>query len=387
MPTLDDTEAIALCNTPNPTARSVKRLLEWATDPPRADKIPFLLLLQTNNHLSRKGLAAGFHGAVAACAKGDPGPLWKTIEGDWDTYRVLHAIRSLAATGDKAQVERLLALCNQPLLRIHWSAIAEAAEQHGVTVTARHLQAQERIEAKRGPGDFHVQFEARKSTWPSQFDLQGKSAAKKVAKTAAKPKAGSASALPAFLDASKESHPFIQSHKQALSKKWSVGAMGPLFAAVDLAYYLYALERSSEAEDICAFLASSVAFAGNFNVWTPVGYGMCLRARLLRVAGKQGEATRALQPVLEHPFRRLPPEAEMRAEVESLPQKLRDAATTRAKKAACQDIARQLYKVSLYSEHAAAKAQGYTFLAPKALESAWQDGLRLLCERLGSGAR
>lgn len=386
---LEDEDAFRICRTPKPGAGAAKRVLRWAMTPPRPDKVAPLLLLQTDNYLNRKGLAAGFPEALDVCAALDPDALWKTIEGDWETYRVWHAIRAVGRMRDLQQTERLIALGERPILRIHWSAIKEAAAAQGMPIPAAIAAAQARLDAERGPADFHEAFLARKPSWPAELDLEtavkkpSPTGEKAMAKTAAtKPEA--ASDVPGFLDPEKEPHAFLKAHKQALQKKWSLKSMNPLFDAVDLAYYLAALGRTADAAEISGLIADSVSFSGNYNVWSPVGYAICLRARLLRQAGRAGDADAALKPVIATPMVRTPVQAQIDKDLAALPDELDKALAGTAKKAACSNAARKLYKVSWYLEFALAKVPGFGSVATGPLETLWREGLGKLAARLDS---
>lgn len=391
---LDDASAIQACRKSKPTATTAKAILQWAAASPRPDKIAWLLLLQTGNYLSRKSLDAGFTETLCACAAGDAGPLWRTVERDWETYRVWHAIRAIAHLRDKRETEKLLRLGAEPYLRIHWSAIKTAASEQGIAIPADIAEAQGRLEIQRGKADFHPWFEARKAAWPQTEDLDiqspDRAAAKGMPASSAKATAdktapaAKAGGFPDFLAPEQEENAFIKDRKQGLAKAWSLKSMNPLFDTVDLAYYLVALGRGRDAETICRLLADSVTFSGNFNIWSPVGSGIVLKARLLRAAGKAAEADAALQPVLANPFNRTPPPDQLAEQLQALPGDLEKATAHSGKKAACQSIARKLYTTTYFLEHAAARVPGYTGYPTEALEALWSRGLSLLADRIGS---
>jgi hypothetical protein len=160
--------------------------------------------------------------------------------------------------------------------------------------------------------------------------------------------------------------------------------MNPLFDAVDLAFYLAALGRNADAAEIAGLIASSVSFSGNYNVWTPVGYAICLQARLLRSAGKSDEADAALKPVITTPMNRTPPQAQIDKDLAALPGDLDKALAISAKKPACSSAARKLYTVSWYLEFAHAQVPGFGSVATAALETLWRDGMGKLAARLDS---
>lgn len=199
--------------------------------------------------------------------------------------------------------------------------------------------------------------------------------------SAADPKSA---AMPAFLDPEKETHAFLKAHKRALSKKWSLKSMNALFDGVDLAFFLAASKRDGEASEICNLLAASVSFAGNFNIWTPVGYAICLKARLLREAGKADEADAALKPVIANPFNRTPIQAQIDKDLSALPADLEKALAQSAKKASCQTVSRKLYTICWYLEMSLAKVPGFAGYPAEQLQELWRRGLPKLAARLDS---
>jgi len=191
-------------------------------------------------------------------------------------------------------------------------------------------------------------------------------------------------AVPAFLDPEKEPHAFLKARKQALFKKWSLKSMNPLFDGVDLAFFLAALKRDEESSEICNLLAASVSFAGNFNIWTPVGYAICLNARLLREAGRANEADAALEPVIANPFNRTPIQEQIDKDLWALPAALEKALAQSAKKASCQSASRKLYTVCWYLEMSLAKVPGFAGYPAEPLQELWRQGLAKLAARLDS---
>lgn len=80
-------------------------------------------------------------------------------------------------------------------------------------------------------------------------------------------------------------HPFIAKQKAVLAKKFSLKRMNDLFGYVTIAWLLVGADRVAEARAMADWLGESVAFAGDFNVWTPVSRAIALSARLARLAG------------------------------------------------------------------------------------------------------
>lgn len=195
--------------------------------------------------------------------------------------------------------------------------------------------------------------------------------------------AKSKGALPDFANPTKEDEPFVRKYKEGLCKKWSTSTMAGLFRLSDLAFYLTALGRFSEAEAVCAYLLKTVPYAGNFNLWTPVGESVALDARLKRLQGKSDSRARAaLRPILDHPFRVALPRAEASARLKALPLALTAAFAGKSRKTACEDMARKLYSICFYLEMALAKQPGYSWVPVSTLDAQWTEWVDKLGERI-----
>lgn len=88
--------------------------------------------------------------------------------------------------------------------------------------------------------------------------------------------------------------------KASLAKRWSLTRMGELFDTVELAWCLVALERTMEARELLSAVIA-VPFAGDYNIWTPVASGICLRARLARLASDSNTWQEAMARIREAP--------------------------------------------------------------------------------------
>jgi hypothetical protein len=84
-----------------------------------------------------------------------------------------------------------------------------------------------------------------------------------------------------------EPNALVAKAKRALAKKLSLTRMGSLFGLVEIGWYLAALDR---AEETCALLeevTDTIAFTGDYNIWTPVGEAICLSARCTPSAARR----------------------------------------------------------------------------------------------------
>jgi hypothetical protein len=77
--------------------------------------------------------------------------------------------------------------------------------------------------------------------------------------------------------------------------------METLYEEVDLAVHLLAEGRDVEALEVAAFLPANIAFAGNYNLWCPVGNAIAMAAFLCRKAGDEAAARSHIERLVEHP--------------------------------------------------------------------------------------
>ena len=189
--------------------------------------------------------------------------------------------------------------------------------------------------------------------------------------------------VPDFANPTKEKEPFIKVYKQGLCKKWSTSTMAALFKLTDLAFYLTALDRFAEAEEICDYMRQVAPYSGNFNLWTPVGESVSLHARLKRMQGKSATQAKAvLKPILDNPFRVALPKAEASAKLKVLPSALAEAFADKSQKRACEDMARKLYSLCFHLEMSLSKNADYAWVPVPKLEAQWKEWMSKLSNRL-----
>jgi len=99
-----------------------------------------------------------------------------------------------------------------------------------------------------------------------------------------------------------ESNKLLRAIRGTLSKRFSLKSGNSLLLVSELASYLYALDRIDEALKILTFVESNIVFNGDHNIWTPVGYSICLLSRIRKFEGDSAESTRLLNRILENPF-------------------------------------------------------------------------------------
>ena len=377
---LSDMEARTLCRMPKPTPQAIKKVIEWGKTSSAPEKIAPLLILQTNNYASRKGFDELLQQALVACAQQDQSLLWEVIERDWEPYRVLHALRALAAVGGKNNMQRLIGLGMTPILRIHWEVIQEAAQEAGIAIPQDVIEMQKVFEAQRGNSDFYEHFNARKSDWPSERDQ----VAKPVENKSSLPTKKSAPAFPAVFSAEREQNRFLKQYKSTLGRRLTFTRMEGLFEEVDLAFYLTALGRTDEALQLLTFLTGNIEFNNNYNVWTPVGYGISLQARLHRLIGDTHSAQTALERIRAHPFQVPLPREQLSEKFAVFQSELAVTAREKSSKWACQKLSRTLCTICYYLETGVADFPNSDWYPINELETLMKNGLQILYERLQS---
>jgi hypothetical protein len=118
---LSDEEARAICQSFHPTIADVRRALDWALAAPSPDKIPYILILQTDNFAFGHDFCERMIVALRACAVADPTPLLRTVGEDYEPYRIWAATKALLAMESPGILAGLVALTPEP---IGWMARA-----------------------------------------------------------------------------------------------------------------------------------------------------------------------------------------------------------------------------------------------------------------------
>ncbi|MDQ1317852.1 MAG: hypothetical protein QG588_1507 [Candidatus Poribacteria bacterium] len=377
---ITDEEAISICRTTKPTVGAIKKVIQWANDDPSPDKITLLMLLQTGNYASRKGLDELSHDAISRCAKENQSSLWETVNEDWEIYRVLHALRALASLDGKANIEKMIELGRTKILRTHWAVIQEAAKNSGILIPPDIIEEQKRLEALRGNSDFYDYFNARKPNWNAKHEQAVDNVVKNPAQHSKKP----TPVFPEVFSPVSEQNKFLRTYKSSIQRRLTFTRMEGLFEEVDLAFYLTALKRTDEALQSITFLVSNVEFNGNYNIWTPVGFGICLQERLYRLAGKNQFAETALKRIQVHPFQAESTKTHVEKDIAELQSELEDGYHEKSIRTACRKLSRTLYLICYYRETGVAGFPHSGWYSVEELERLFSDGLNKLCERLES---
>lgn len=148
---------------------------------------------------------------------------------------------------------------------------------------------------------------------------------------------------------SNEENTFVKKYKISLSKRLSLSRTKELFEAVDLAFYLVALDRQPEALSLVSFLSNNIEFPENYNIWSPVGYAICLQIRLHRMANDLVAASQCLNLIRLHPVY-VVDVSQSQQLLERFRSQLELIYAQRSSKWSCQSLSRALYKLCCIRE-------------------------------------
>ncbi len=165
---IDRNTAVLLCQTPQLSVSKMMQVLEWVETNPSAEYIQPLLILQTQNWASMKGLDQQFHRTLNPCAKISTIPLWNTIEKDYESYRIWHAIRAVVYLEDDMELRRLIDYGVNPLQEIDWRQIEEAALKRKILIPERITKFQRSFRGVQGVAERWL--EQRRTLWPKELD-------------------------------------------------------------------------------------------------------------------------------------------------------------------------------------------------------------------------
>lgn len=191
-------------------------------------------------------------------------------------------------------------------------------------------------------------------------------------------------AFPREFNPEDETDLFLRKYKMSLSKRLTLSKMKELFEETDLAYYLVALDRKQEALAVTSFLSSNVSFSGNYNIWSPVGYSICLQIRLYRLSGNFELSSKGLSLLRMYPVYVIQ-EDKIEEKLDQLRFQLNRDFLQQSPKWACQSLARILYKLCYFREVHADSLRDFNPLGLSEVENLVVDGFRKLRFRLDIG--
>ena len=163
---LSDEEAIAICRSFKPTLTDMRRALDWALAAPSPDKIPYVLILQTENFAFANRFESRMIAALTACAAGDPTPLLRTIGEDYEPYRIWAATKALLGAEKPGALAGLVALTTEAIGWMARDEITAAARRRSIRIPDEARGLSERDRAFQP----HPDQERRKQSWPKEFD-------------------------------------------------------------------------------------------------------------------------------------------------------------------------------------------------------------------------
>jgi hypothetical protein len=154
-----------------------------------------------------------------------------------------------------------------------------------------------------------------------------------------------------------------------------------LFEEVLLAVFLEAAGRSGEALQIVTFLGHHFEFTGDLAQWKPVAMGICLQARLLRIAKRAELAQNAMQRLASQPFLSEKSD-EMLDTVLEAKKRLADAFEDKSTKSACRLLAQTLLTLCVYAEVSRYDRSLQETLDVQKIEALITDGMSKLKQRI-----
>ncbi len=162
---LSDQEARTICRSFKPTRDDIRRALDWALAAPSPDKIPYLLILQTENFAFSHEFHDRMIAALRTCAATDPMTLLRSIMDDYEPYRIWAATKALLSVASPRMLAGLAAL---PPEGIGWMARKEIAE--ALNHDRPRILREAGFAVTNPPSHPHPDLERRKQSWPQEFD-------------------------------------------------------------------------------------------------------------------------------------------------------------------------------------------------------------------------
>jgi len=174
---------------------------------------------------------------------------------------------------------------------------------------------------------------------------------------------------------------FLQSYKGLLRKHLSLRKPQTLHEEVLLSVFLCAVDRAGQALQIVTFLGHNFEYIGDLEQWKPVAMGICIQARLLRLAKRAELAAKAMQKLAEHPFLSNTKQ-EISDTISGATEKFGKAMKDKSTKAACLAIGNVLLELCVFAEVARYDRSIKEGIDLPGLDSLISDGMKYLAERI-----
>jgi cell wall assembly regulator SMI1 len=172
---MTEDEALQICRNPERSIRDAKSVLRWAASDPTPDKIPLLLLLNSDAFAAVKKLYSDLEEILTRCAEGGSSALWNCVEHDWSLDRHYIALSVLLKL-PLIDTERLIRLARNRLPPPEWGWIARWAESTGFTLPPHVVEQQDKWKRELYHSDSisdnaYTDLGRRKPFWPADKDL------------------------------------------------------------------------------------------------------------------------------------------------------------------------------------------------------------------------
>ena len=202
------------------------------------------------------------------------------------------------------------------------------------------------------------------------------------ANVAAAPKIAAPAGVPAMLEAG-DFHSYVAKAKASLAKKASLSRMDPLYDAVELAWFLTALDRGDEAKPLLDWIIAGVPFKGNYSTWSPAGAAICLRARLARIEGDEAMRASVVNRLVANPAYATVERPQIDDRIADDAQDIDVALADKSQKWACHRLGRALMGLSYFRETAGAGFYYDDWIDTAAVDAQIDRALWMLRQRLG----
>lgn len=172
-----------------------------------------------------------------------------------------------------------------------------------------------------------------------------------------------------------EYNPSIARTKTAVAKKWSLTRAESLADAAQLGWFLVAVRREREANELVDHISDRVIFDGNQTIWAPASSAIVLAARLARLRNDEPRRASLTSLLVANPAIAAMPRDAFLKWVAEANKDLRSAEVESSQKWACQGFARACVRAAYFRETAAEAAYEEGTVDITALDDTIAQGL------------
>jgi hypothetical protein len=167
-------QALAISRNPERSVGDAKRVLEWAAAEPAPEKVPFLLLLNSDAFAAVNTIYGALADVIFRGAQTDQTALWDCLERDWNLDRIQIAADVLLKL-PRIDTERLIRLARNRAGHYVWPQIEAWASSTGFALPLDIVEQQEKWKRELSAGgvaeNVYADLAKRKAFWPAEADL------------------------------------------------------------------------------------------------------------------------------------------------------------------------------------------------------------------------